>query len=185
MAAILLDSPVMTTRSSDASGDRRGHALGGGALAGLIAGVLMEAWMVAMAASQHRDAWMVLKGAATPFLHERAAQPGFDAGAVALGVLCHLAISIIWGALFGLVFFGIPKGATIVAGLVYGIVVWLVMYYIVLPAVGLGRVSSSSPVGPAVLSHMGFGLVIALAFLPFQRTRPRATPPVTRAPAAS
>lgn len=164
--------------------DRRGHALGGGALAGLIAGVLMSVWLIVMAVARHQDVWMVMKGAAAPFLHERAARPGFDAGAVALGVLCHLSIAVIWGALFGLVFFGIPKGATIVAGLVYGIVVWLVMYYIVLQAVGLGRIASSSPVGPAVLSHMAFGLVIALAFLPFQRTRLQATPPVTRAPVA-
>jgi uncharacterized protein DUF6789 len=163
----------------------RGHAIGGGVLAGLIAGIVMSIAMIIMTLVNHGDVWLAMKHSATPFLHERAGRPGFDAGAVALGVLCHLGIAVIWGALFAAVFFGIPKGATVVAGIVYGIVVWLVMYYIVLPLVGMGREAASTPIGMAAVSHMFFGLVLALAFLPFQRTRPRAVPPVTRAPVAS
>jgi Family of unknown function (DUF6789) len=163
---------------------RASHGFGGGIVAGLVAGIVLAVAMIAMAIANHGDPWIVLKGAGTPFLHDRAAQPGFDASAVALGVLVHLAIAIAWGAVFGLVCYGIPKAATIVAGMAYGVIVWLVMYHLVLPAVGMGEVAASRPLAAAILAHVGFGLVLAIVFLPFQRTRPQA-PPVTRAPVAS
>ncbi len=152
-----------------------GPALGGGALAGLLAGLVLSIFMVSMAVARGGDFWMTFKGAGTPFLGERAQQPGFDGTAVAVGLLSHLAVSITWGVLFGALFYGISRGATLFMGLLWGVVVWLGMYYVVLPAVGLTAIREQTPIARAVLSHVAFGFLIALAFLPFQRKimRPR------------
>lgn len=163
------------------------RALGGGLIAGLVAGVLLSIGMLIMTASAGGDIWTAMKGAGTPFLGERAQQPGFDALAVTVGVACHLGISMIWGVLFGALFYGIGRPATVFMGASWGVVVWLVMYYVVLPVVGLGAITEKTPIAQAILSHVAFGVAVALAFLPFQRriyrpittTWPRADRPVS------
>jgi uncharacterized membrane protein YagU involved in acid resistance len=157
----------------------RGHALGGGVVAGLVGGAALALVMLIAALIQGHDIWIGMKGAAAPFLHERAMQPGFDATAVALGVVCHFAVSIVWGVLFAAVWYGLSRGVTIGAGAVWGIVVWLAMYYVVLPVAGLSQMAHETPVGMAILSHLIFGLVVAVSFLPYQRTRPRAASSVS------
>jgi len=150
------------------------RAIGGGVVAGLVAGTLMTALLVISAVAKGADFWEPLKGAAAPFLHERARQPGLDAGAVAAGLACHFAIAAVWGALFGVLAYGVTRGATVVAGALWGLVVWVGMYYVVLPLVGLAEVARSVPVAMAIVSHVAFGLVVGLVFVPFQRTRPHA-----------
>ncbi len=149
----------------------RAHALGGGVVAGIIGGIVIAIVLVVSALVKGGDLWVPLKGAAAPFLHERAAQPGFDATAVALGAICHFAISIVWGVLFAALFYGLSRGATVAAGVGWGIVVWAVMYYAVLPLAGLADHARATPVPTAILSHVVFGLAVALGFLPFQHPR--------------
>jgi hypothetical protein len=142
-------------------------------MAGLIAGVVVGIFMLMVAATRGHDLWQVLKGAGAPFLDGRALRPGPDAGAVILGVVCHLAVAAVWGVLFGILAFGLGRGETIAAGVAWGFVVWIVMYYLVLPALGLGKMAHSTPVGGAILSHVIYGIATALLFLPFQRQVPR------------
>jgi hypothetical protein len=147
----------------------RGRALGGGVVAGVLAGVALALVLVAMAIAAGHDAWMPLKGAAAPLLQDRAQAPGFDAEAIGVGIAGHFAISIVWGVLFAAIFYGLSRGATILAGVAWGFVVWLVMYYAVLPALGLAEHANAAPVADAVLLHVLFGFVLAIGFLPFQR----------------
>lgn len=147
----------------------RTHALNGGVVAGLIAGVALSLLLVLMTRSAGGDIWAALKGASAPIYHERAHAPGFDAGPIALGILFHLAVSVVWGVLFALIFYGLSRSATVLAGGLWGIVVWLTMYYLVLPAFGLGDLVAHAPVQRAVLSHVVFGLIVGLAFVPYQR----------------
>jgi hypothetical protein len=142
-------------------------SLEGGALAGLIGGIVMSIYMVIGTMLHHGDVWMTMKGAGTPFLHERAQAPGFDALAVGVGAGSSLLISVLWGLGFGAVFYGLSKAATVGAGVVWGVVCWLVMFYVVVPAVGMD-VASKVPMGMAILQHVLFGVAVALAFLPFQ-----------------
>jgi hypothetical protein len=144
-------------------------ALKGGAIGGLIAGAVLLLYMVLVSAAQGRDVWQSLKGAGLPFLDERATLPGFDAAAILVGLVCHFAVSAAWGALFGVLFFGLSRTATVWMGLVWGLVVWIGMYYIVLPIVGLGHLAAAVPIGPAIFEHLVFGLAVAIGFLPYQR----------------
>ncbi|HVK69846.1 MAG TPA: hypothetical protein VM694_35550 [Polyangium sp.] len=147
-------------------------ALSGGVVAGIFGGIVLSLYGLLSAVARGGDPWVVFKGASAPFLAERAFTPGFDAGAVALGILLHFAVSIGWGALFGLLVLGANVFRTLVFGAAYGVIVWFVMYRAVLPAVGLGEFAASAPVGPAIVDHVIFGLALAIGFLPFQRRVP-------------
>ncbi|MDI1450846.1 hypothetical protein [Polyangium sp. 6x1] len=147
-------------------------ALSGGVIAGIFGGIVVSLYGLLSTVAHGGDPWVTFKGASAPFLHDRAFAPGFDAGAVVLGILLHFAVSITWGALFGLLVFGANVFRTLVFGAAYGVIVWFVMYRAVLPAVGLGDVALSAPVGPAILEHVVFGLALAIGFLPFQKRAP-------------
>jgi hypothetical protein len=162
----------------------RGHPFVGGIIAGIIGGAVLSALLVVANVAAGHDAWLALKGAAAPFIGERAQLPGFDAGAVVLGLVCHFAVSIVWGLLFAVISYGLGRGATVLAGALWGIVVWFGMYYLVLPVAGLPDVARETPLVNAILSHVVFGLAVGIGFLPFQHERP-AAPPVTRAPAGT
>ena len=153
----------------------RGHAAAGGVVAGLIGGAVMLVLLIGAMAVKGNDIWPALKGSATPFVHERAHQPGFDAPIVALGIVCHFAISVIWGVLFGVLAYGLSRGSTVIAGALWGIPVWLVMYYLVRPAVGLAGMARAQPIANAVIGHVIFGVAVGLGFLPFQRPHARTT----------
>ena len=162
---------------------RLAYALGGGVVAGIIGGAVIALVMLLATLVKQQDIWLGLKGAAAPFLGERALQPGFDPGAVAVGVACHFAVSIVWGVLFAAVFFGLSRGGTIVAGAIWGLMAWFVMFYVMLPLAGLQQMARQVPAGTAILSHLMFGLAVGIGFLPFQRTRPPFSGPLTRLPA--
>jgi hypothetical protein len=149
------------------------HASIGGAVAGLVAGAVMSVFMLFVNVLRGGDVWTVFKGASAPFFGARASVPGFDPAPVLTGLLTHFAVSICWGVLFGLVFYGLSKGLTVAMGAVWGVVVWFGMFYIVLPLVGLGEMARHAPPGIAIFQHVVFGLAVACAFLPFQHEAAR------------
>jgi hypothetical protein len=155
---------MATTRGRDI-----GAAILAGALAGVIAGLVLAILMTLLGVANGVDPWVAAKTAGAPFLGERAIESGFDGPALLVGVLTHLAVSAGWGAAFGLVFMGLPTGMTVAAGLAWGVVVWIVMYYIVLPLAGLAALARGAPMAMAVLDHLVFGLALALGFVPLER----------------
>jgi CBS domain-containing protein len=140
-------------------------ALRAGAIAGLIGGIVLSAVMTGASLARGADVWLGAKLAGAPFLGERAMEPGFDLPAVAVGTLSHLGVSVAWGVLFGLVVRGLSTAATVAAGVGWGFVVWLAMYYVTLPVLGLGELAGSLPVGAAIFQHGLFGLSVAVAFV--------------------
>ena len=155
------------------------RAVGGGVVAGIVGGIVLSVLMAGMTLSQGGELWPVLKGAGAPFLGERSFAPGFDPFAITVGVASHMAVSMVWGGLFGLLFFGLDRVLTVLLGAVWGVVVWLGMHYAVLPLVGLGG-GEDPNIGVTVLSHVVFGLAVAIGFLPFQVPRVRRLPPERR-----
>jgi hypothetical protein len=136
-----------------------------GATAGVIAGIVLTLIMTLMSATAGKDIWYGIKGASAPFFGERAMQPGFDAVPTVVGLVSHLVISGGWGALFGLVVEGLPRTATMIAGVVWGFVVWIGMYYVVLPIVGLSSMQHDAPVGRAIAFHLMFSIAMTAAYL--------------------
>lgn len=148
------------------------RAVWGGVVAGIVAGAVLTVFMamLSMAADQG-DVWRGVKFAGMPFLGDRAAQPGFDATAVLVGLTSHFVVSIAWGVLFALLVRGFSRPATVVLGALYGFVVWIGMFYLVLPLVGMPDVAEGVPRARAALEHVLFGFVVGLVFAPFQRPR--------------
>ena len=148
-----------------------GQAAKGGAIAGLWAGLALSLLMAVMNLFQNNSIWGGLKFAGVPFLGERAFEPGFDALAVLVGIICHFGVSAAWGVLFGLLFYGLSRNATLVAGAVWGVVVWIAMLYVVLPILGLPA-GGTMPVLLAGFEHLLFGVIVGAGFLPYQRELP-------------
>lgn len=147
-------------------------AFRGGVVAGIVGGLAVSLFMLLMSLTSGRDIWRGMKVAGAPFTGEQAMEPGFDAPTVIVGLLSHFAVSIVWGVLFALVFFGLSKVGTMFAGVFWGFIVWITMFYVVLPMVRMGDITRSTPVSLAILEHVLFGIVVAAAFLPFQRPQP-------------
>jgi hypothetical protein len=157
------------------------QSMKGGVAAGAIGGVAIAVFLLLMALIQGVNGWTVFKMASAPFYGDVATQPGFDLGPVLLGTLSHFAVSIGWGILFGLLAYGLSRPMTMLAGAGWGILVWLGMYYVVLPLVGLGEMARETPIGTAIVSHLVYGLAVGVGFLPFQQ-RKYITRPVERRP---
>lgn len=148
---------------NDVRDTRRG--VKAGASAGLIAGLVLTALMTAMSHARGADIWYGIKGAAAPFLGARAMTAGFDLEAVLLGLAAHLGVSLVWGALFGLFAARMSTLVTMLFSVGYAFIVWLGMYELVLPAVGLGSMRDDAPASRAIMFHLVFSVVLGAAFL--------------------
>jgi hypothetical protein len=145
------------------------RAIPGGVFSGLVAGVALTTMIVIMSAARGKDVWYGIKGTAAPLIGESAMLPGFDLAAVWLGLVSHLMISIGWAIGFALVAYGLRRSATIAAGAAWGVVVWLGMYYVVLPMVGLASMRNDAPASRAIMFHVFFGLAVAGGLLLYRR----------------
>lgn len=171
----VLEPPVKPARpvsppplGQAAKRSERRDEIRGGLIAGLLAGAVLSLVMIAMNVFTGQDVWTGMKLSGYPFLREAALQPGFEPVAVLVGLLCHVAVSAGWGMLFGMIAYRMSRPATIAFGVCWGIVVWLAMFYLVLPVVGAGELAHSVPMGFAVAEHVVFGVVLAFGFLPYQ-----------------
>jgi hypothetical protein len=160
--------------------DERREAVRGGVIGGVVGATALYVLLLIVTATAEQSLWTVFKNASAPFFGMRAGQPGFDFWPVVIGVVCHYLISIAWGVAFGLLAFGLRRGPTVAAGVLWGVVVWLGMYYVVLPLVGLAEAAANTPVSMAIFVHVLFGFFMAVGFLPYQRPRPPERPMVQR-----
>jgi hypothetical protein len=151
------------------SGAEARQALRGGVVAGIVGGVVLTVFMILMNVMRGDDPYVPMKAAAYPFLGAMVFEPGLSVGPMLLGLVIHLAVSIGWGILFGVLFYGFTKAATLGLSLLWGVIVWLGMFYVVLPLGGAGELARGPQAIP-ILQHMLFGLSVGLGFLPFQRT---------------
>jgi CBS domain-containing protein len=147
------------------------RAVGGGIAAGVFAGLMLAALIAITNAVQGHDVWLGLKRAGIPFLGDRAVMPGFDSHAVLVGLGAHLLVAVCWGVAFALMVYGYSRPATVVAGAVWGLVVWFGMFYVVLPNLGL---VATLPLRQAIATHVVFGALLGIGFLRYQRVLPKA-----------
>lgn len=152
----------------------------GGVVAGLVAGAVLFLFTGITSAATGGTFWLLPRGAAAPFF---GAQAG--AGAILVGLILHFAVSAVWGLLYGWTIFGQPKGVTMMAGAMWGTLVWALMSYAVAPLVGAGALITPQPLGRWFVMHVVWGVVLALAFLPFQARESRPGRVLHRRPIAA
>jgi hypothetical protein len=139
-----------------------------GALAGLGGGLAMALIGALLTHALDQDRWLQLKVTASLVLGPAvAAQSGFVAGPILVGALIHLAVAALLGALFEVVMrriarlpsdYGIPE----VAGLVYGLLIWLVAFFVVIPVVSPLLLQIYEPA--LIIEHLVYGAVTGLLY---------------------
>jgi len=140
----------------------------GGAIAGLGGGLAMAIVAALIARSMGQDMWIESKRIATVVYGPAAvAEPGFVLGPVLVGTLLHFAISAALGALFGIVMRRLLQltsdfGTPLLAGLVYGMLVWLVAYFLVLPVINPLLLEIYAPA--FIVQHIVYGAVTGLLY---------------------
>jgi hypothetical protein len=156
----------------------------GGIFAGVVGAAAMVAVVAVISVLHDHDVWASLKAAAAPLLGPRATQPGLDTFALLTAFVIHVAVAVGWGVLFAAFLDGQPRLTTALAGPVFGLIVWIAMFYLVLPIFGLGAMARHTPPVSSMIEHAFFGLGVAAGFMPFQRpiTPKLVTPPRWRVP---
>lgn len=144
-------------------------ALVSGVFAGIAAGLFLTLLMIATYAARGGDMWHGVKLAAVPFLGERARAPGFDFTAINLGLAMHLLVAVVWAVPFAFLVYGLTRRATLIAGVLWGFVVWLGMTYVVLPHVGLASIAYDVPFGRSIAMHVFFSVMMTLSLMLYQR----------------
>jgi hypothetical protein len=139
-----------------------------GALAGLGGGLAMALIGSLLAQALDQDRWLQLKAIASLVLGPAvAAQPGYASGPIALGALMHLLMAVLLGVLFELLMRQIARrrsdhGIPDVAGLAYGLLIWLVAYFVVIPTASPLLLQIYEPA--LIIQHLVYGAVTGLLY---------------------
>jgi uncharacterized protein DUF6789 len=139
----------------------------GGALAGLVGGAAMTGVGGLLAEAYGYDGWFQLKVIASMVLGPSAIGPaGFAALPVLVGLVLHLAVAALLGAIFGIVtrrILRLPSdvGMPAVSGLVFGLMLWLAAYLVV-PAIAPQLMAIYAPA--FIIQHIVYGTVTALVY---------------------
>lgn len=148
----------------------------GGAIAGLLAGAVMVLLSPLLSLITNVDIWVPPKliGATAPWIDgATATQPGFELMPVLTGTVIHFIVSLVLGAIFGLFFrslrlpsdFGLP----VLIGLCYGLIIFGVAFFMVLPVIN--PTLSGSDMGPVIAQNIVFGICLGI-FYAAVRPRP-------------
>jgi uncharacterized membrane protein YagU involved in acid resistance len=134
-------------------------------IGGLIGGALDLLFAVSFAGYNGAAPSRVFQAIASGLLGDAAFSGGADVQA--LGVACHFGISLLWAALFAVIASRLPAltRRPILAGLAFGVIVFLSMRLVVLPLSTYPRPVTFKPLATVLdlLSHMIlFGTPIAL-----------------------
>jgi hypothetical protein len=166
--------------------------VGYGALAGLAGGAGMALWQMIDSAATSSGFWtplnlcmasFVWRGQASMIEREMMTHPGMSmnmpvqAGHLAVGMVLHLAFSVLVGMVFVTVLFGLRRAGVRVLGTAPGYVaasvagaalLYVVMMYLVLPWAN-PLMCQMTPRGPFFIGHLIYGLVFGLVAYPLSR----------------
>lgn len=141
----------------------------GGAIAGLAGGLAMSIVAAIISLSLGNDIWLEAKQiAALVYGRAAIAQPGFILGPVVVGTLLHFAMAALLGALFGIVTRRLLRltsdfGTPVLAGLIYGMLIWLLAYFLILPVLNPVLLETYAP--SFIIQHIVYGAVTGLFYM--------------------
>jgi len=151
----------------------------GGAIAGLGGGLAMALVGALLSSALDGDIWRESKEIASVFYGRAAlAEPGFVFGPVFTGTLLHLLVSAVLGAIFGIVTRRVLQltsdfGTPVLVGLIYGLLIWVLAYFVVLPLLAPTLLDTYAP--SFIIQHLVYGGVTGLLYTwlrPSPYTRP-------------
>ena len=146
-----------------------------GAVAGLLAGAVMVLLSPILALISGIDIWLPPKLIAATIMGPAALDtPGFALQPILIGALIHFVTSVLLGFAFGLFFnrlMHLPTeyGMPLMVGLAYGVVIFMLAYGFVLPAVN--PILRDFLVPPFLAQNIVFGVCVGL-FYTWLRPKP-------------
>jgi len=136
----------------------------GGAIAGLGGGLAMIVAAALVSAGMGHDVWREPREIAMTFFGA-AAQSGWVP--IAVGTIVHFIVAALFGAIFGIVsrrLLHLPSdyGAQVLSGLIYGMLLWMLAYFVVLPIVNPALLDTYAP--SFIIQHLVYGVVTGLIY---------------------
>jgi uncharacterized membrane protein YagU involved in acid resistance len=140
-----------------------------GALGGFVAGIVFAMFEMVMAAVLNGISafWNPLRMIGAIVLGEEALAPSYQlATAAVAGLMVHMVLSVLFGVVFGLALAVLPSlarsaGTLIVMASLYGLLLWLVNFYVVAPAAGWNWFPDKSNAMVQFVAHtLFFGTVL-------------------------
>lgn len=136
----------------------------GGALAGLGGGLAMIVVATMLSVAIDNDIWRQPREIAQLVLGS-AAQTGW--GPVVLGTILHFITAALAGAAFSILsrrVLQLPSdyGVQVLAGLIYGLALWFVAYFVILPLTNPALLDTYAP--SFVIQHLVYGVVTGLIY---------------------
>lgn len=90
--------------------------------------------------------------------------PTFDVGVVLVAMMIHFAISAVYGVVLAFIIHRLETGAALAVGAVFGLVLYLVNFYVV-PALGIFPWFEMAQNWVSIVSHVVFGLLAAWLYV--------------------
>jgi hypothetical protein len=140
-----------------------------GIIGGLIAGAVMWVIMAIVTVISGQGLWAFLKWVGDVVTGD--SWQGFNAGDVFTGLVIHLVVSAVLGGIFGVIvlpFVASPR-QVLIAGLIWGLVVWLLIGFLAVAAEN-PTMSQEVPPFPWFIVNLVFGLVVAFIANPLRST---------------
>jgi uncharacterized membrane protein YagU involved in acid resistance len=129
---------------------------------GLIAGIAFGMMQMIIEALIGRGLWSPLRYIASVFTLGKDTDPSFSLIPVVVGLVGHMMNSIILGMVFALLISPLIKSTAglAVAGMAYGAVVFLAMWYLILPVIDPAMKLVNGP--GFFISHLMYGLILGV-----------------------
>ncbi|HEV7216956.1 MAG TPA: hypothetical protein VGP33_17750 [Chloroflexota bacterium] len=140
-----------------------------GIIGGFIAGIVMWIVMTIVTVIGGQGAWAMPKWVGDVVTGD--SWQGFNATDVFTGLIIHLIVAMLLGALFGVVvlpFVSTPR-QSLIAGVIWGAIVWLLLGLLIVAAVD-PTMSQEVPLIPWLIVNLLYGLVVAFIVSPLRST---------------
>ena len=171
--------PVATKAFAESTGFPIGRAI----LGGVVGSVVMAMWAMMIAAGMGMGAWAPVQLIAIVW-YGPAAMMHLSGGVIVAGLVTHMMMGAMLGIILALAFriiSAIASGrARLVWGIGYGIIVWILSQFVILPGVD-PMMASHMPPWAFAMGHMMFGLVAAAFLLTHPVAQSAARAAATRA----
>lgn len=140
-----------------------------GAIGGLIGGMAMAMFSMFVAISED-GFWAPVRGITSVVFGDKYYGGDFAFGSVIVGLMGHMMNSVVLGVVFALIAGIVPakasKSTVIVAGMAFGLMVWLVMVPLVATQAQSSELFADSvPAWAWVVGHLMFGGITALVLV--------------------
>ena len=161
-------------------GDISAISLGQGALAGLIGGIVLAMFAMIVAWAAGDGLWSPPRAITGMFGGAEYAGSGFAFGSIAVGVMLHMMLSMVFGVIYAFAIDAITHGlgapVQLVTGMVYGVFIWAINTYLIGPRMpGDQLMTDAMPAWAWFVGHVMFGAVLGYLYA-YWRTRETLAP---------